>query len=898
MALTIFVVGAFLGIQSLKADSLPFGSTLTGMFPNIENNYASTNFIYGGNSFAGLIFWTTPTILSTPESISISWGTQSISCTTRINGIYYNNQRGRRIWPLDTWSLATLIVSGSSEYSVLNMNGGRYTNCTTVSWGFIPDSYAIFGQIDHTRSGTEFHLIAGLNYNATSTTNSISGIEFGNTLYAVGWLTGHMYDNYGGVAQVWGTGMGTLSFWTGLCSLFVIESSTLVAGNNMNFTCYANTTGTSITGYQLLIYDSTGINIYSNTVASTGGSNVQSAWSSLVQWNYTAECMVHGIPGWPNSCPTQAFTVTWITITTGSCGLWGDLSITTVPGLVVQTSNPSYYYIRTTWNIDFTIWANQPSYYAIVSSGITSTVTGFYNGYYNPPTYTRTNTGTLTISGNNGWQIINTTFTTWSCTRQAPAKWITIDTLPPSASTITSPWIGSGVCYVGAFDLSWTGAVDSWVGITSYNYKIYSDAGFASQIINASTTGTTVSLNANQLGTWYFSWTYYRSIEAIDGLNQTWTATTGYFNVGFDYCSTSGNVMIVGTIPRLRNADLNKEYLSDPFTVYNLPGPIIAYVSSWILYVNGTGTSNTGMIDNWDELNIQYTSSNEYDTTVSTVFYIANQHATFYITTRSTGYYEEPSGSGCNLNSAEKLIITDIFDMIKDSYDENETTLANFLFTMESMIEDELGFVDNCSLEYLLDLTSAYIMDNQWENIEEGEHEAPNCKLYDIEYSDSKEWYTSPDLKKRTYFASRDALTRYIDINNPWDCRINDYNDLPTRENNEGSGYYIATNGKMYDIQEKTENWTTIYYSPDFIRAKNFENKNDLYSYINKNNPIQDIRNHDVDTEFTPMIFAAPNGKEYKIYHTDRWYMSYKLMKIQYFETLDGIKNYITINNR
>ncbi|MBU0627065.1 hypothetical protein KKG31_03615 [Patescibacteria group bacterium] len=72
MALTIFVVGAFLGIQSLKADSLPFGSTLTGMFPNIENNYASTNFIYGGNSFAGLIFWTTPTILSTPESISIS----------------------------------------------------------------------------------------------------------------------------------------------------------------------------------------------------------------------------------------------------------------------------------------------------------------------------------------------------------------------------------------------------------------------------------------------------------------------------------------------------------------------------------------------------------------------------------------------------------------------------------------------------------------------------------------------------------------------------------------------------------------------------------------------------------------------------------------------------------
>jgi hypothetical protein len=105
--------------------------------------------------------------------------------------------------------------------------------------------------------------------------------------------------------------------------------------------------------------------------------------------------------------------------------------------------------------------------------------------------------------------------------------------------------------------------------------------------------------------------------------------------------------------------------------------------------------------------------------------------------------------------------------MIKDSYDEDENTLDDFLFTMESMIEDELGFIDNCSLEYLLDLTNSYLMDNQDADIDESNHEAPNCKEYEIEYSESREGYTSPNLRVRTYFAAREALIRYIDINNP-----------------------------------------------------------------------------------------------------------------------------------
>jgi hypothetical protein len=44
-------------------------------------------------------------------------------------------------------------------------------------------------------------------------------------------------------------------------------------------------------------------------------------------------------------------------------------------------------------------------------------------------------------------------------------------------------------------------------------------------------------------------------------------------------------------------------------------------------------------------------------------------------------------------------------------------------------------------------------------------------------------------------------------------------------------------------------------------------------------------------------VYAAPNGKEYRIYKTNRWYMSYKLMKVKYYETLSDLKNHINKNN-
>lgn len=110
----------------------------------------------------GIIFRQASQTVS-PEVISINSGAQAISCTQKLRGIYYNNQRGRRIRPLDTGNLAILSGMGSG-YDTMTMQYGFYTNCTQVSGTFVPALNDVFGQIDHFFSGQDFHMFAGLDY--------------------------------------------------------------------------------------------------------------------------------------------------------------------------------------------------------------------------------------------------------------------------------------------------------------------------------------------------------------------------------------------------------------------------------------------------------------------------------------------------------------------------------------------------------------------------------------------------------------------------------------------------------------------------------------------------------------------------------------------------------------
>jgi len=900
LSLAIFVVWAFFGIfTSQAAQPLPFGDVLTWMYPNIESNYSSIRFIWGGNNFAGMFFRTPVTILWSPVTISVQGWTQQISCSQRVNGIYYNNQRWRRIRPLDTGNRQTLINWWYPEYSTLQITGWLYTNCSGVS-GYTPASNEVYGQITHTRSGTVFYLLAWLNYNTWS--NDIVWTSFGHTLQ---WpvASGYIFDSYGGIGYVWGTGFGTMLFGngTGICLAFSVIPNTIVQGNNTTFTCQGNLTwGNIISWYSLQIRSGT-TQMYSGLILTWVNQYLRTTWNALPAGYYNATCEILGSGDWAGGIcdwPKYFTVTTWQQQWSGNCGFQGNIAIITVPWITVRRAIGDTYYTKTTWGVDIQIRSTVPSYYTVFSTEMISTVTGTYNYTYdnlNPIV----NTGKIYLTTGDGIKQINSSFTTGSCTYIAPQKYITLDLLPPTAPTLLSPIDGTGVCYAGNFNLSWIGAYDSGVGITSYQYNIAKNTSFTNIVLTGTATWTTASINPGQLGVGYFTGNFYREVAAIDGLWQTGTFATWYFTVGIGGCSNAGNIMIHGTIPRIRNADLNKEYLSDPFTVDGLPWPLIAYIDTGILLVNGTGNSNSGYIDNGYELNIKLRSSTQYDTTVSTIFYVGPRFAHFYITTRSlTGY--TPT-SGCVLDTGQRLIIENIFDMMRDNYNENASTLADFLFTIQSMLQDETDLTDNCSLEYLLNTVNSYIMDNLANSEENGNmHEAPNCKEYEIKFVSSKSGYTSPDFKhKQTYFVSRDAIVRYIDSRNPGDCNINTYEDLPEFDSNSTkSWYYAATNGKIYQIKDKESNWVTLYYSPNFIKAKNFENKDDLYAFIDTNNPIEEIRDHEVDKDFDPEIYTAPNDKEYKIYWTDQGFMSYKLMKVQYFDTLEEIKAYIDKNNR
>jgi hypothetical protein len=93
---------------------------------------------------------------------------------------------------------------------------------------------------------------------------------------------------------------------------------------------------------------------------------------------------------------------------------------------------------------------------------------------------------------------------------------------------------------------------------------------------------------------------------------------------------------------------------------------------------------------------------------------------------------------------------------------------------------------------------------------------------------------------------------------------------------------HVAPNGKIYHLIGQYGG----YSAEEFISPKYFDSLQGIKTYIDLRNPAKDIWKHTLDTAFIPIVYAAPNGKEYKIYKTDRGFMSYKLMKVRYFSSL------------
>jgi hypothetical protein len=336
--------------------------------------------------------------------------------------------------------------------------------------------------------------------------------------------------------------------------------------------------------------------------------------------------------------------------------------------------------------------------------------------------------------------------------------------------------------------------------------------------------------------------------------------------------------------------------MSDPFVVEWLSWSQLATVSKWILYINWTWIWTTWMINSWDELNIELISSNKYDTTVSSEISIWWKHATFNITTKM----EWDSRWTCNISDSQKESVEESYNTLKSNYEDNSETLKEFLQTTRSMLKDNIDITQNCSLRYMLELIE-WDLDNRWwgwwdtKNIDTSLHIAPNCKKYWIWYDYDKQAYYSISMQNRYFFLTRDSLIRHIDYYNAWDCHINTYENDYWNYTNIEENKYIAPNGKIYTISQEWWKFTSL----EFTTKKYFDSLSSIQTYIAKNNPAKSIRDHRIDTTFTPMIHVAPNGKEYKIYKTDRWYMSYKLMsQANYHTSLDELVNFIDRKNK
>ncbi|MDR2541492.1 MAG: hypothetical protein LBD11_07205 [Candidatus Peribacteria bacterium] len=106
------------------------------------NRLNPIHFNAGGNYFGGVLLW-----INTYDSnrkIAVAGSSTSLDCRRRIKGLYYNDQRGERLRPLDEETKESFF-SGSA----LTISGGLYTTCSGAESLGDPWGWGIYGYIGH-----------------------------------------------------------------------------------------------------------------------------------------------------------------------------------------------------------------------------------------------------------------------------------------------------------------------------------------------------------------------------------------------------------------------------------------------------------------------------------------------------------------------------------------------------------------------------------------------------------------------------------------------------------------------------------------------------------------------------------------------------------------------------
>lgn len=873
----IFLAAFITTFRFLHADSLPFEDELSTIFSWWLNTgyYSNTHFHFGGNDFVGIIFWE-GVETGHNETIEINSWAQAIRCTDKLRGIYYNNQRWRTIRPLDSGNLQKLQNYGAIGYSGMTIEHGFYTNCIHQSWSYYPAPNEVYGQINHTLSGVgDFHMFAGVKYDFINN-EIITGTGFDHTLSILSGSvhSGYIFDDNGGIAE--------LSMNLPYCGNFSVTPS-FPEGTTGSFVCQGN----SVAGYGLSII-SGGIDVfYSTNSPNTWSVQFRLTGTSLPAGHYTAQCFLYYEWGDQINCSPQAFDVTasWVPTPSGTgCNPNFQGEINFLPSSSWQfMTNPSVgtYYTNQT-GIILQRSATEPNQTTITgdfSPRIDPYASWDIAWYEGDDIFIDFVNFTVQLNNANARNYFYSSYATGGCTYTDASKRIFIDTIPPTSPTITTPANGTYACPSTPMTVTWTDSTDTGSDLSHYVYEISTTTGMTNIILSGTKpwdiTTAQLDISLLPLGT------YYLRIVAVDNVGLMWNSNTITFTTSQSYCAAGTGIIIVSPIISITNADLDTVYRSDPIYILGLTWPALLTISKWMLFINSnTGVGTTGLVSSNDTIYIELISSDEYDTTVSSEISILGKTGAFFITTKD---------SDCSLSTAEKLVIQNIYAELKEEYNNDISKYSEFLNTFQSMVEDESDISNSCTLAYLLELIED---DFGNEGIDTSNHITPNCKEYAIGYDVTERAYYSPDMMNRYYFVNRESLIRHLDYYNPGDCHINTYGNN-YRTSSEDPMVHVAPNGKIYHLVGQYGG----YSAEEFMTPKYFDSLQGIKSYIDLRNPAKDIWKHTLDTSFIPIVYAAPNGKEYRIYKTDRWFMSYKLMKVRYFSSLSELKSYINKNN-
>lgn len=202
------VIGIVAATHASGVITIP--SSITNIFNNTNSVINAIHFNRWGNNFQWVVIWWSWIDLGlSPQTVN--YGPDTISCQLRISGLYYNNQRWARRWPLDRWTQGALAGIDNS-YNDIQLTGWLFTYCT----GPGADLNAVYGQITHTLTGTlsgEYKLAAGLVY------------DFNNNAYNNTWFTGSL---------LWWTNTTTNSWYIydSAGGIWILSNATIQTGNN------------------------------------------------------------------------------------------------------------------------------------------------------------------------------------------------------------------------------------------------------------------------------------------------------------------------------------------------------------------------------------------------------------------------------------------------------------------------------------------------------------------------------------------------------------------------------------------------------------------------------------------------------------------------------------------